>query len=202
VKIIAITGCRGGTGKTTTALHLATFFSSRGTTILMDGTRDKRATEWGNLAPEGNLPFKIISEHPRRLFPGNTQFVVLDTLLPPSTDSFIDFGRGCDLVIVPTTSDALEWDQSLKDLQHFPSDKLRILLMQTSSTLIEPAKLPLHDFPRACFLDTTIKRTTAFQRAISAGKSVRDLEEKSAATAWSNFCSFGQEVERLLEVTF
>ncbi|MDJ0901225.1 MAG: ParA family protein [Xenococcus sp. MO_188.B8] len=36
MKLITVTGYKGGCGKSTTAIHLATYFSDRGKTLLID----------------------------------------------------------------------------------------------------------------------------------------------------------------------
>jgi chromosome partitioning protein len=37
MKILTVTGYKGGVGKSVTAVHLATFFSELGKTVLVDG---------------------------------------------------------------------------------------------------------------------------------------------------------------------
>ena len=37
MKIVTVTGFKGGVGKSTTAIHLATYFSEKGKTVLVDG---------------------------------------------------------------------------------------------------------------------------------------------------------------------
>ena len=37
MKIVTVTGYKGGVAKSTTAIHVATFFSEQGKTILVDG---------------------------------------------------------------------------------------------------------------------------------------------------------------------
>jgi chromosome partitioning protein len=54
MKILTITGYKGGVGKSTTAIHLATFLSEQGKTILVDGDQNRTALAW---AARGSLPF-------------------------------------------------------------------------------------------------------------------------------------------------
>ena len=46
MKILTVTGYKGGVGKSTTAFHLAAFFSEIGETVLVDGDPNRTAIKW------------------------------------------------------------------------------------------------------------------------------------------------------------
>jgi chromosome partitioning protein len=46
MKIITITGYKGGVGKSTTAVHIAEFLSKHGNVILVDGDPNRTAIDW------------------------------------------------------------------------------------------------------------------------------------------------------------
>ena len=127
---ITIAGFKGGVGKTTTAVHLACYFSKIGTTLLVDGDPNRSATGWGN---RGKLPFKIVdlvaaSRHSR-----NFEHIVIDTQARPDRSELEALADGCDLLILPTTPDALAIDallQTVDLLQSLGSDQFKVLLTQ------------------------------------------------------------------------
>ncbi|MEM7773402.1 MAG: ParA family protein [Cyanobacteria bacterium P01_A01_bin.37] len=43
MKIITVTGYKGGCSKSTTAVHVATFFADRGDVVLVDGDPNRTA---------------------------------------------------------------------------------------------------------------------------------------------------------------
>jgi chromosome partitioning protein len=59
MRIITITGYKGGVAKSCTAIHLATFFSDLGRTILIDGDPNRTAISWSQ---RGKLPFPVADE--------------------------------------------------------------------------------------------------------------------------------------------
>ncbi|WP_235335273.1 ParA family protein [Aphanizomenon flos-aquae] len=75
-KIVTITGYKGGVGKSTTAVHLATFFSSQGQTVLVDGDQNRTALAWSK---RGSFPFSTVDERQALKVIAEAEFVVIDT---------------------------------------------------------------------------------------------------------------------------
>lgn len=89
---LVVTNLKGGTGKTTTAVHLASGLAWRGRTLLIDADPQGSATEWTLLMGE-EAPFTLITDagpdlH-RRLpaLSSGYQHVVIDT--PPGHESVV-----------------------------------------------------------------------------------------------------------------
>ena len=57
--IITVASFKGGQAKTTSAVHLAAFFSKRGKTLLIDGDPNRSASSW---AKRKSLPFMVCDE--------------------------------------------------------------------------------------------------------------------------------------------
>ena len=80
MKLITVTGYKGGCGKSTTAIHLATYFSDRGKTLLIDSDPNRTAIEWSS---RGSLPFTVEDERKAiKLIPGS-DYVIVDTPARP-----------------------------------------------------------------------------------------------------------------------
>jgi chromosome partitioning protein len=83
MKIITVTGYKGGIGKSTTAFHLAAYFSDLGKTVLIDGDPNRTALKWSGRSADG-LPFTVADERQAmKIIPG-MDYVIIDT---PATSS-------------------------------------------------------------------------------------------------------------------
>ena len=104
--IISLTQYKGGVGKTTSAICLATLLSNDAKTLLIDSDPNRSATLW---ARKGLLPFDVCSdsEAPKRLMSGQYQNTVIDTPARPAADDIKAIAQGADILILPTTPDPL-----------------------------------------------------------------------------------------------
>ena len=82
-KFITVTGFKGGVGKTTTAIHLATFFSEHGKTLLVDGDPNRSSISW---AKRGHLPFEVTDARKAMRVVERMDYVIFDTPARPDSD--------------------------------------------------------------------------------------------------------------------
>jgi len=109
MKILTLSSYKGGVGKTTSSICLASLFSQHGSTLLIDSDPNRSASTWARL---GNLPFKVCSENTATKLMGQNKFdfVVIDTPARPIEAELQELAEGCDLLLLPTTPDSLSMD--------------------------------------------------------------------------------------------
>jgi chromosome partitioning protein len=194
--IITVASYKGGVGKTTTAVHLAAYMNRRAPTLLIDGDPNRSATGW---TKRGELPFRVVDERQAAPYAKEFKHIVIDTEARPDADDLRALCDGCDLLIVPTTPDALALEAlmlTVEALRKIKSASYRILL-----TLIPPrpsrdgdeARATLHARKLPLF-KAEIHRYVAFQKAALAGVPVFAVHDPRAAIAWSDYEQAGKEL--------
>lgn len=196
--IVTIASFKGGVGKTTTAVHLAAYLHRKASTVLVDGDANRSASAW---ARAGGLPYPIIDE--RRIAKASREFehLVIDTQARPTADDLRALVEGCDLLVIPSTPDALALDalmQTVDALDRLGSDRYRVLL-----TIIPPAPSRDGDEARAmierarlpCFR-RGIRRFAAFSKAALAGRLVADVPDPRAGLGWDDYEAVGKELTK------
>jgi len=108
--ILTVASFKGGVGKTTTAVHLAAYLQKKAPTLLIDGDPNRSASKW---TTRGELPFKIVDERSAARYARNYEHVVIDTEARPDEEDLRALADGCDLLVIPTTPDALALDALL-----------------------------------------------------------------------------------------
>ena len=84
--------------KTTTAVHIAAFFSSKAETLLVDGDPNRSVIAWSERGP--GLPFTVVDEAQlTRHMVETVEHVVIDTAARPETDDLRALAEGCDLLV-------------------------------------------------------------------------------------------------------
>lgn len=106
MSIISITNFKGGVGKTTAAIAIATVLSSDHNVLLIDADQNASALQWAGYE---NLPFEAKTENAARplLMSGKYDHVIVDSQVAPDSGEIKALCEGSNLVIIPTTTEAL-----------------------------------------------------------------------------------------------
>lgn len=197
MKIVTVTGYKGGVGKSTTAIHLATFFSDHAPTILVDGDPNRTSLSW---AQRGDLPFDVADERQAMKSISGKEYVVIDTPARPDSSDLAELEKGCDLLILPTAPDVLSLEPMLEVVRDITEGNYRALLTIVAphpSREGETMKAELEEGGVPVF-NSMIRRTTAFPRAALEGKAIRDLKDVRGRQAWWDYKRLGDEILELL----
>lgn len=118
MKIITITGYKGGVGKPTTAIHLAAFFSDISQTLLIDGDPNRTSVKW---ASRGSLPFKVVSEKESARFISGNNYLVIDTQARRDSGDLKELCNNCELSVLPLAPDILGLEAMFETAQDLES---------------------------------------------------------------------------------
>lgn len=196
MKVVSISGYKGGVSKTVTAVHLAAFFSELGQTLLIDGDPNGSAISW---AEKGNLPFKVVDQKGSMKAIGGNDFIVCDSPARPDSRDVKELKNGSDLLILPTIPDPLSLLPMLQIAAVLAGSNYRALIAinppkpnldgEAMQAELREADIPV--------FNTKIRRSIGIPKAVLAGVAVRDLTGRDRM-AWLDYQALGNEVLELL----
>jgi len=199
-KIISVAGFKGGCGKSTTAVHLAVFLAEHGSTLLVDGDRNRTAIDWAARGGD-RFPVEVVDERGAIRAASGRDFVVIDTAAAPDSNDLAELANGCDLLVLPSTPDVVSIQPTIRTAQSVDVSNYRVLL-----TIVPPRPSKEGEQMRAGLIEaevpvfkTMIRRTAGFQRAALEGVPIRDVSESRLRNGWYDYKALGAEILTILE---
>ena len=195
--ILTVTGYKGGVGKSTTAIHLATYFSELGETVLVDGDPNRTALSW---ADRGSLPFSVADERQAMKTISGKDYVVIDTPARPNSDDLKELAKGCDLLILPTAPDVLSLEPMLETAKNLENANYRALLTIVPPHPSKEGELLRDDLKEGGVpvFNSMIRRSAGFPKSALAGVPIRDFKESRLRQAWADYKSLGKEIQEII----
>ena len=183
---IAIANDKGGVGKTTSAIAIASLLASRGRTLLVDADeKTASAVEWAAAGP--GLPCEVIRiEEMGDLDLSGFAYVVLDTKAGEDSAELLSLAQAVDLLVVPTKPDGVSMralPKTLAPLIREGVTNYRVLITDVpASPSVEghDAREALIDLDVPVFAQS-IRRASAFSKAALQGIEVRSVKGDSRA---------------------
>lgn len=201
MKIITVTGYKGGIGKSTTAIHLATYFSEKGSTVLVDGDPNHTAVKWAERGEGEGLPFQVADQRQAMRLVGGSDFIVIDTPARPDSDDLKELAKGCELLILPTSPDIVSLEPMLQTARELEGATYRALITVVPPYPSREGELMQSDLREGGVpvFNTMVRRTVGFAKAALLGRPIRDLDDPRMRAAWEDYKALGDEVTELLK---
>jgi len=194
--LVNVCSHKGGVSKTTTAIHLACYFSQFAKTLLIDGDPNRSASVW---ARAGKLPFQVADERVAARYAQGVEHFIVDTQARLEEDDLKVLADGSDLLVLPTTPDGLSLDAlmlTISALRNIGATNYVVLVAivpprpvkdgDEAMRALTEAELPV--FP------TMIRRFIAYQRAAVLGVPVYEVDDRNAQEAWQDYLAIGKEI--------
>lgn len=189
MKTLALVSQKGGSGKTTLAVHLAAEAAAAGQkTLLIDLDPQASAALWGDR--RGDRPPDIATEHPARLEAALTaardagyDLVVLDTA-PHADQAALRAAKAANLILVPCRPATFDLAAMMTTLEicQIAGRAPTIVLNQAPirSRVVEEAQTEIRRI-RGSLAEQVIRQRVAFQHCLIDGRTANEFEPGGAA---------------------
>lgn len=191
MKIWAIESQKGGSGKTTTAVHMAVCASRRGLkTALIDIDIQRSASNWNQSRPEDRRLDCVtgtaaeLAGFLEQARTGGIELVIIDTAPHSNADGALA-AQLADLVLIPCRPARFDLDAVVSTLQIVRAANTPAIVIINAAPrgkLVGEAKAAL-ERQGATVLETVLHQRAAYGHAVIDGRSVHEYEPNGAAAA-------------------
>jgi chromosome partitioning protein len=193
---ITLVAFKGGVGKTTSAIHIASYLSQFGPTLLVDGDPNRSASTW---AKPNNLPFTVLNEIAALHQKGEFKYQVIDTKARPEKEDLELFVKNCDYLVVPTEPDTLSLATVVrvaKTFEALKADRYKVLITKVPP---KPSRAgqDAQEFLTASGIpqfERYIRRFEAFRKAVDLGVPVSKVRDEHAIDGWNDYLAICKEL--------
>lgn len=215
--VISFASSKGGAGKTTSSIILATELAQGASVTLIDADPAGRLSRWAGLAPLPERITLVRSQGERHIqdeiaqAQARTAFVLID--LEGSASRLTSFAIAeSDLVVVPTADEQQDADEAIETLAQIAMESrarrreipATVLFARTNAAVKSKLEKHINAELRASVrtLETELHRRTAFSSLHNAGGGLRQLdptEVNGIDKAIANAQAFAAEIVDILE---
>jgi chromosome partitioning protein len=196
--IVTVASNKGGVGKTTTAIHLAAYLQQLAPTLLVDNDPNKSSTGWAARSETG-LPFRVVDINQSLKVGRDFEHIVFDTKARPDREELKTLAEGCDLLVIPTTPDAMSIEALMSTvdlLQSIGGVQYKILITiiphyperdgEEARKMLEGNGYPL--------FSSGVREAKAFKLAALNGQLVNQIKGPRSAACWEDYAQVGAEL--------
>ena len=196
--IITVTSFKGGVGKSTTAIHLASYLATkRNKTVLADGDLNRSVINWFDRGGQ-DLSFLVCDGDS---VPSDYDHLVIDTAARPTDEELVALAETSDLLVIPCTPTTFSLEATVGTLAILPSDRYKILLTVVPPKPSREGDKALSALRKAGLpvFNTMIRRFSVYIKAENLGVPVSGVKDPKSVDAWADYVAVGKEIAKAVK---